>query len=268
MALAAICLTMACSKDQAPQQPGDNVQLMANATLGQVLTDSSGRTLYFYTKDTTGISVCTGGCKDIWPPFYVSSLRAAAGLDAADFGTITRPDGAKQTTYKGWPLYYYKNDAAPGDAKGENVGTVWYVSKPDYCIMLMNGPLIGLNGKQYTSTYVEGVEIVQYFTDAWGRTLYSFKNDKFKKNNYTKQDFSNNATWPIYETDLKKIPSVLNVADFAVIDVYGKKQLTYKGWPLYYFGADAMQRGKTKGVSVPTPGVWPVITLQTAVAPQ
>jgi predicted lipoprotein with Yx(FWY)xxD motif len=34
---------------------------------------------------------------------------------------ITRADGSLQTTYKGWPLYYFSKDAGPGDLKGENV---------------------------------------------------------------------------------------------------------------------------------------------------
>lgn len=270
--IALACLSVACTRDQAPPVPPppvNNVVLKEIAPLGQVLTDSAGRTLYFYTRDTTGNSVCSGGCRDTWPIFYTTTLRLGAGLAAADFGTITRPDGAKQNTYKGWPLYYYKTDAAAGEAKGENVGKVWFVAKPDYTIMLMNGPLIGNNGKQYTSTYVEGVEIVQYFTDANGRTLYGFKNDKNNVNKYTKEDFSNNPTWPIYEVaELKKVPTGVAAADFAVINVFTKKQLTYKGWPLYYFGADAGLRGKTKGVSVPTPGVWPIVNQQTVVAPQ
>lgn len=270
--IALACLSVACTREQAPPVPPppvDNIVLKEIAPLGQVLTDSAGRTLYFYTRDTTGNSVCSGGCRDNWPIFYTTTIRLGAGLAAADFGTITRPDGAKQNTYKGWPLYYYKNDAAAGEVKGENVGKVWFVAKPDYTIMLMNGPLIGNNGKQYTSAYVEGVEMVQYFTDAYGRTLYGYKNDRNKQNKYTREDFSNNGTWPINEVaELKKVPTGVDPADIAVINVFTKKQLTYKGWPLYYFGPDGMQRGKTKGVSVPTPGVWPIVNQQTVVAPQ
>ncbi|MCH5686796.1 hypothetical protein LWM68_22570 [Niabella sp. W65] len=56
------------------------------------------------------------------------------------------------------------------------------------------------------------------------------------------------------------VPSVLDKSLFSVIDVFGKKQLTYKGWPLYYFGEDGMVMGASKGVSVPAPGIWPVAT--------
>ena len=64
------------------------------------------------------------------------------------------------------------------------------------------------------------------------------------------------------------MPSILDKALFTSIDVFGKKQLTYKGWPMYYFGADNMQRGLNMGVSVPTPGVWPVMVKDAPEAPK
>ena len=62
------------------------------------------------------------------------------------------------------------------------------------------------------------------------------------------------------------MPTTLDASFFSVIDVHGRKQLTYKGWPLYYFGADAQIRGNTKGVSVPSPGIWPVAVKDIAAA--
>ncbi len=62
-----------------------------------------------------------------------------------------------------------------------------------------------------------------------------------------------------------KIPSILKASDFGTIDVHGKTQLTYKGWPLYYFGQDS-QRGDNKGISVPAPGIWPIANTNTVVA--
>ncbi|MFC0183054.1 hypothetical protein ACFFJX_10995 [Pseudarcicella hirudinis] len=98
--------------------------------------------------------------------------------------------------------------------------------------------------------------------------MYAFAKDKKGKNNYTKADFSNNATWPIYTTDLKDVPSNLDKTLFGTIKVQDKVQLTYKGWPLYYFGPDNNLRGSTKGVSVPTPGVWPIVQKDSPVAPE
>jgi predicted lipoprotein with Yx(FWY)xxD motif len=132
--------------------------------------------------------------------------------------------------------------------------------------MLMDGLLIGKDGVIYNSMYEPGEEMVQYFVDENGRTLYIFINDTFEKNNFTQEDFSNNAVWPVYEVELQAVASTLDKALFGSIDVFGHQQLTYKGWPLYYFGGDSI-RGNTTGVSVPGPGVWPVAVQDLETAP-
>ena len=244
-----------------------DIVLADDPELGKILTDGMGFTLYYFTKDALpDTSLCTGGCVTNWPLFYAENPKLGEGLDMEDFGVIEHPEGGMQTTYKGWPLYYWKNDLNPGETNGEGVGNVWFVAKPDYSIMLMNGLLIGKDGVTYTSTYEPGEEVVQYFVDEYGRTLYIFVNDTYDKNNFTKEDFSNDGVWPVYEEELQGVASTLDKSMFASIDVFGRQQLTYKGWPLYYFGADA-QRGQTTGVSVPSPGIWPVAVMGLEVAP-
>ena len=237
---------------------GPDVLLANDPEFGMILTDGLGYTLYYFTKDALpDTSLCTGGCVDNWPLFYVENPELGEGLDMADFGSIEHPEGGMQTTYKGWPLYYWVNDQAPGETSGEAVGNVWFVAKPDYTVMLMDGLLIGQDGVTYNSNYEPGEEMVQYFVDEYGRTLYIFINDNYDQNNYTKSDFSNNAVWPIYEVELQSVASTLDRSLFGSIDVFGRSQLTYKGWPLYYF-REASVRGDATGVSVPRPGVWPV----------
>jgi uncharacterized surface protein with fasciclin (FAS1) repeats/predicted lipoprotein with Yx(FWY)xxD motif len=214
--------------------------------------------LYFFSRDAFGQSECEGACLENWPLFYAESLSAGDGLDESDFSSFDRGDGVMQTTYKGWPLYYFINDNDPGDVNGDNVNGVWFVAKPDYTIMVVNNQLVGNDGVNYKGDYTEGDEIIQYFTDGRGLTLYTWVNDNFNKNNFTADDFGNNAAWPVYEETDAVVPSSLENSDFSVIDVSGRSQLTYKGWPLYYFGQDNEERGMTKGVSVPSPGVWPV----------
>lgn len=249
--------------------PAKNIQVVANATYGNILTDSAGRTLYFFSMDASGSSSCSGGCVTAWPIFYKENPTLDSSLTASDFGVITRADGSKQTTYKGWPLYYYQSDAKAGDVKGEALQNVWFVAKPDYTVMLANTQLVGNDGVKYKSDYTAGDEITQYITDAYGRTLYAFAPDKFNTNTYTKADLSNNTVWPMFEVSaIKNAPSTLNKTSFATITVFGKTQLTFKGWPLYYFGADAQTRGNTKGVSVPRPGVWPIVNNNSSTAPQ
>jgi predicted lipoprotein with Yx(FWY)xxD motif len=246
------------------------IKLSSDANLGEVLTNANGETLYVFAKDVAGASTCLGGCLDTWPAFYAEAPALDAGLVNSDFGTITRSSGALQTTYKGWPLYYYAPTGdgvveAAGSTSGDAVGGAWFVAKPNYTIMYAIAQLVGNNGKNYTSTYEEGEGATVFFVNAQGSTLYAFVNDAKDVNNYTASDFSNASVWPVYSQNLEAVASTLNSGDFANIDVFGMNQLTYKGWPLYYFGQDT-KRGETKGVSVPSPGVWPIVNKNTLAA--
>ncbi|MFH6990972.1 hypothetical protein [Flavobacterium sp. FlaQc-48] len=273
VAIMATSIFVSCSNDKdtdntpAPEAKKE-ISLSSSTTLGSYLSDKDGKSLYFFGSDAKGQASCTGGCEAVWPAFYVDNLTAdklGTGLTFSDFGTITTSSGKKQLTYKGWPLYYYapningtNTPETKGQTTGDGVGGIWFIAKPDYSVMLVKSQLIGHDGKNYKSDYTAGDGLTTYFTDANGSTLYTFKNDNFKKNNFTKADFSNNAVWPIYETDKIVVPSFLDKSKFSVITVFGKSQLTYNGWPLYYFGQDASVRGSNKGISFPSPGVWPV----------
>lgn len=256
------------------------IKTTTNASLGNYLTDKDGNTLYYFANDPNGTSTCTGGCAAVWPPFFAgdnfSTDLLQSGIDFSDFGTVTTATGSKQTTYKGWPLYYYapavngvNTREAAGEVKGEGVGGTWFVAKTDYSINLANAQLVGNDGKNYIASpnLVEGVGKTLYFTDDRGRTLYTFSRDSAQKNKFTNSTFSNNTVWPIYETDKIVVPSTLDKTLFSSTNVFGKKQLTYKGWPLYYFGQDSATRGKNKGVSFPTPGVWPIALKDRITAP-
>jgi predicted lipoprotein with Yx(FWY)xxD motif/plastocyanin len=113
-----------------PETGAAVVTTASNPTYGDILTDSKGMTLYLWKKDTTpGKSNCSGDCAVNWPPLTVaSSTEAAAGTDVSGtLATITRDDGSIQVTINGMPLYYFKGDAAPGDANGQGIGETWYV---------------------------------------------------------------------------------------------------------------------------------------------
>ncbi|HRQ52084.1 MAG TPA: hypothetical protein PLR74_16160 [Agriterribacter sp.] len=279
--IACTLLYVSCSKDNEPAPPAEKkptIQLASSTALGSYLADTLGYTLYFFSNDFDGQSHCAGGCPALWPMYYagdnLTQASLGTGLDIADFSTITTPSG-KQTTYKSWPLYYYapveggyNERETAGETKGEAFNNIWFVAKPDYSIMLVNAQLTGDDGKAYQSDYTEGTGNTIYFSDPHAVTLYGFSIDSFNVNKFTQADFSNNAVWPIYETDQVVVPSILDKTLFMVIDVFGRNQLTYKGWPLYYFGADDMQRGSNKGVSFPAPGVWPVMVKDAPEAPQ
>jgi predicted lipoprotein with Yx(FWY)xxD motif len=106
------------------------VQVSKKKGLGSYLADAKGMTLYIFKQDSPGKSACAGSCVERWPLFHSEKVTAPAGLKSSDFGTITRDDGKKQTTYKGMPLYYFFKDAKPGDTNGQGLGDVWYVATP------------------------------------------------------------------------------------------------------------------------------------------
>lgn len=86
------------------------VQLRASK-FGKVLFAGNGRALYLFTSDTPGTSNCSGECAAAWPPFYArGKLVAGKGVSRKLLGRTTRPDGRKQVTYKGHPLYFYVHD--------------------------------------------------------------------------------------------------------------------------------------------------------------
>jgi predicted lipoprotein with Yx(FWY)xxD motif len=98
---------------------------------GVILVSKTGATIYHYTPDGTGPPTCTGACAGVWPPVTVPAGSAAptagSGVTAADLGTVARPDGTIQVTYKHMPLYTYTGDTAPGQANGQGVAGIWFV---------------------------------------------------------------------------------------------------------------------------------------------
>ena len=106
------------------------IKLSEKDGVGKFLTDAKGMTLYIFKKDSPGKSACAGPCVEKWPLYFREKVAVPDGVMAGDFGTITREDGKRQTTYKGWPLYYFAGDKAPGDVLGQGIGNVWFVANP------------------------------------------------------------------------------------------------------------------------------------------
>jgi predicted lipoprotein with Yx(FWY)xxD motif len=105
-----------------------------STSLGKIVVDAQGRTLYLFEKDKNHRSACSGQCAKFWPPLITSGKpRASAGVKASLLGTTKRSDGRMQVTYAGHPLYRYLEDKAPGQTKGEGskfFGASWYVLAP------------------------------------------------------------------------------------------------------------------------------------------
>jgi predicted lipoprotein with Yx(FWY)xxD motif len=112
--------------------PQETVGVSNTKDLGDFLVSDDGMTLYAYSEDKAGESMCTGDCAKNWPPFTVSSddrLAADKGV-MGKLATIKRDDNTLQVTYNGVPLYFFAKDKVPGDATGQNVGNKWAVVKP------------------------------------------------------------------------------------------------------------------------------------------
>jgi predicted lipoprotein with Yx(FWY)xxD motif len=103
------------------------VMVASNSTYGNYLADGSGKTLYYYKSDVqnSGVSACTGGCAAVWPPFYTATVTVPKTLNASLFGTTS--SGTKQTTYNGYPLYYYAGDSNAGQINGQNLQNFFVV---------------------------------------------------------------------------------------------------------------------------------------------
>jgi predicted lipoprotein with Yx(FWY)xxD motif len=104
---------------------------LADSSLGMILVDTEGRTLYGFSPDSDGMPTCYDTCATNWPPFIGEDDAVVGdGLNQALLTPVERTDGATQLSY-GWPLYYFANDSAPGDTNGQGVGDVWYVIGAD-----------------------------------------------------------------------------------------------------------------------------------------
>ncbi len=106
------------------------VKLEQNQTLGhRVLTTTRGRTLYSLSAEKNGTFICADpACLSIWKPLTVPAGVKPTG--PVHLGTITRPDGRTQVTYRGLPLYRFTGDTRPGDASGEGIRDVgvWHAA--------------------------------------------------------------------------------------------------------------------------------------------
>lgn len=109
------------------------LEVSSSADLGDYLVDSEGMTLYWFANDEPGVSNCSGGCLEAWPPFLVESeedIQAGEGVDESLIGTIPFEGGGLLVTYDEFPLYYWQNDQEPGDTTGHGVNDVWFVVPP------------------------------------------------------------------------------------------------------------------------------------------
>jgi len=100
------------------------VKSASNSTLGTILVNGQGLTLYHLSAEQNGKFICTSSaCTSVWHPLTVASGSAPSG-EVGSLGTVKRPDGTLQVTYKGMPLYTFVQDRQSGEVKGQGIKDV------------------------------------------------------------------------------------------------------------------------------------------------
>lgn len=227
-----LTLTGAATTPMAPPAPAPagaiTIKRSVHPQVGTYLTDAAGRTLYVFLNDGLRTSTCVGNCPNAWPP--IAAAVAGEGASANRIATFTRPDGSTQVAYNGWPLYYFRNDPNPGDISGHGrnaLGGWWFAVSP------YSGPRFVQ--AIVTTTQVPGLGTV--LADPSGRPLYLATNDEPNKTNC----FGSLAErWPPLLTAAP--PAAGGAARSDLLGTIrredGSTQVTYNGWPLYYFNND------------------------------
>lgn len=131
MRRALLCAVVALFLAQAAVSASAPTLTVSGSAYGKILSDGRGFVLYAFTHDPRGRSTCTGDCARAWPPYLVHGRpTAGSGVNVRILGTTRRPDGSRQLTYAGRPLYYYVGDRKPKQILCQNVrefGGLWLV---------------------------------------------------------------------------------------------------------------------------------------------
>ena len=130
-ATAALIATVTAATASAAAQRGTTIRLETTSA-GKILTANNGFTLYQFSRDSRNKDVCVklSGCKDIWPAVTTQAKPIATkGVNAKLLGTIKLPNGSRQVTYAGHPLYKYSGDLGPRQTDYIGIsasGGTWY----------------------------------------------------------------------------------------------------------------------------------------------
>jgi len=241
---------------------GAMVNVGNDATLGSFLVDDKGMTLYLFTKDTPNTTNCYDKCATAWPPLLTTgSPMAGAGVDATKLGTTTRKEGTTQVTYNGWPLYYYVKDTKPGDVTGQNVGSVWFVISPagDKVASATEATptaTVAAPGGAASVMVGKNDSLGSFLVDDKGMTLYLYTKDTPNTSNC----YGKCATaWPPLLTTGSPVAGTgIDASKLGTTTrTDGTTQVTYAGWPLYYYVKDT-KPGDVTGQNVGS--VWYVIS--------
>lgn len=232
--------------EQADQ--GATLRLEQSPRHGAYLTNREGRSLYMYVGDVAGsrATACLGDCARDWPPFDADTLAVGPGIEPREVARFHRQDGLWQTTYKGFPLYVRASETGTREVTGDGFASRFFVAK-DYLTFLSMPVNFEPAGGDPAAPGL-------FMTDGFGRTLYVCLDDLPAVDTAppsttcvgpcvtTRPPLSIGAT---QRTTL--VPSSIDPRDLrAFTRPDGAAQLSYRGWPLYYFAGDS-HTGDTNG---------------------
>lgn len=233
-----------------------------NTSLGNLVVDGNGRTLYRFDKDspTPSKTTCTGPCQDTWPPEIVSpgGKVYANGVAASAVGSVTRPDGTTQLTIGGWPVYLFSGDHAAGDTKGQGVNGTWFVVAPDgkKASTQVSNSAGQSNSDTVLTAQRSGRGLV--VADQTGKTVYVNSTDSSNPTAARCADTCASGFTPVpAKVGAVGIKGITSDDLGIAIRPDGTAQLTFVGFPLYTSTSDK-QPGDTAGTR--TKG-WFTITL-------
>lgn len=129
--------TAPTSPTATPTAAGPTTVSTGSTSLGTVLTNPQGLTLYYFTPEKGGVVACTGGCATTWPPLKAGGAETKPSSVTGTLGTVALSDGSMQVTYNGWPLHTYAADTAAGQTNGHGVAGKWFAATPG---LTANGP--------------------------------------------------------------------------------------------------------------------------------
>ena len=223
-----------------------NLRLSQATDSSRYLSDELGQALYMFASDVAGAkeSACLYDCAHAWPAFDVEVAHPGADLDPKEVSRFHRQDGAWQTTYKGHPLYYRAIEAGLHVTTGDGVDGRWFLAR-DYLAFMATARTFAPEGDGLSSAFL---------TDGFGRTLYVCLDDQPSTDTseaVSSCDGDCLQKRPIFPASAAVRTSALPVGiDPQELRVLVRPdallQLTYRGWPLYYFSED-LTAGSTEG---------------------
>ena len=250
-AVAGIAYVAVASTRGSSVKPTDYSLRTANTPAGKMVVTGRGMTVYVYLPDQSQPSrtMCTGDCANDWPPVLLTGRTSkVSGVDGSRVGILVRPDGSRQLTLNGYPLYGFAADLRPGDIRGESVGETWFAIDP-------SGNFVPLSPEAFTPGQLSGepLRVVttvlgQIAAAGDGQTLYTYRDD-------TSTSSACTPAWCVQDWP----PLVLKQPAGAIVGVPaqfgllprkdGSLQLTLGGHPLYRFSGD-QRPGDVRGSGI------------------